>query len=121
MTKKQGATHVTKEYSENKATVAPKQEKLKRFPLRADSGALAKNGGKTAASSMKPKAVQPPLARKKRALATAVPEGPRDVEAVQFKSYEQFMNLLTELADAELSNTNPEICSMGLYYEPPSN
>ena len=48
-------------------------------------------------------------------------EGRPELEAVPVLKYDRFLDLLTELADAELSATDPEIWFMGLHYGPPSN
>ncbi len=127
MTKKQAVSRLPKVNSKAKRTVTPKHASHNGSPLRAKSGLLKKQKDKSAAqkplapSTRKPKAVDPPKATEKRALAMATPGGPTELEAVRYRNYDHFMQLLTELADAELSSIDPEIWFMGLYYGPPSN
>lgn len=101
--------------------------KAKGSKLRAMSVPSAKAVGKTtahkpeAASTTKPKAVQPPTKRNHRRPAMPAPGGHTVLETVPVLQYDRFSDLLTELADSRLSRTESEIAFMGLYYGPPSN
>ena len=49
------------------------------------------------------------------------PEVGPELQDAPAQQYDHFFKLLTELADSVLSNTDPEIWFMGLYFGPPSN
>jgi hypothetical protein len=123
---KRAASRRPKVNSKGEDAVTRKQANHKSTPLRAKSGLSTKNTKKTAAhkpgdsSTTKPKAVHLRHVREKP-LAMAAPEGGPELEAARVLQYDRFFDVLTELADSELSNTDPEIWFMGLYYGPPSN
>ncbi len=127
MAKKRAVSRPHKMSSKGEEAVTRKQATHKGNPLRAKSGLAATNSHKTAAHklgasrTMKPKAVRPRHVREERALAMAAPEGRPELQAVPAPEYDRFCEVLTELAESELSNTDPEVWFMGLYYGPPSN
>jgi hypothetical protein len=126
MTKKQAVSRRLKRKLNRKAAVLAKQAESKGSPLRPKSGSPTKN---LSESSAKKPAAAGTLNRKakrlhegkERGVLPAVPGDPHGPVAVPEETYDMFMNVLTELADAKLSNTDPEIWFMGLYYGPPSN
>jgi hypothetical protein len=125
--KKRAVSRSLKGDIKSKGSPPPKRAKARGSSLRAMSGPSAKTDGKTtahkpkAASTTKPKAVQPPTTRIHRRLAMSAPKGHTVRKAVPALQYDRFSNLLTELADSRLSRTESEIAFMGLYYGPPSN
>ncbi|HKI20109.1 MAG TPA: hypothetical protein VKA15_19625 [Isosphaeraceae bacterium] len=126
MANKRAVSRRPKVKSKGADAVASKQVNHKSTPVRGNSGLSATNTKKTdthkpgAASTKKPKAVQPGHLRQKP-LAMVAPKRRRELEAVRVPQYDRFFDLLTELADSVLSNSDPGVWFMGLYYGPPSN
>jgi hypothetical protein len=126
MAKKRAVSRPEKPSSEGEQAVTRKQATHKGNSVRAKSGLAAKNSHKTiaheqGARTTKPKGVHHRRVREERALAMSAPEGRPELEAVPAPQYDRFCDVLAELAESELSNTDPEVWFMGLYYGPPSN
>ena len=127
MAKKKTISRSPKVRSKGEGTGAPKQMNHSGSHLRARSGLAARKTDKTAThepgahGAMKRSAVPRPKETDRRASARVAPEGRPEREAVPVLQYDDFLDLLTELADSKLSKTDPEIWFMGLYYGPPSN
>ncbi len=127
MANKRAVSRRPKLKSKGDDAVTSKQANHKSTPVRAKSGLSTKNTNKTAAhkpgasSTIKPKAVHPRNLREKHTHAMVSPKGRPELDAVPVPQYDRVFDALTEPADSELSNTDPEIWFMGLYYGPPSN
>ncbi|MGO9463761.1 MAG: hypothetical protein ACLQIB_52180 [Isosphaeraceae bacterium] len=126
MANKRAVARRPKVKSKGEDAVTPKQANHKSTPVHAKSVLSTKNTHKTAAhkvavsSTMKPKPAHTRRVRQKP-LAMVAPESHPELEAVPVPQYDRFRDVLTELADSVLSNTDPEIWFMGLCYAPPSN